>query len=451
MRIVIIGSGKMGSTLAEQLTKEEHDIVMIDQNAEKLRTVVERLDIMGIHGNGATVPVLQEAGVDDTDLVIAATAEDEINLLACLIARRVGARNTIARVRNPEYFDVMSLIKEDLGLSLAINPELACAHEISRTLKYPSMITVDTFAEGRVEILQFKIAGESPLAGMHLRDMRKFKKRILVCAVERGDGDVFIPSGNFQILEGDKVSIVGDSAHLPKFLTQIGIKKNTIDSIMIVGGGRLGYYLAKQMIESDVSVQIIEHDLQRCNKLADLLPKAEVVHGDGTDQNLLLELGVENVEAFAALTGLDEENIMMSLSVGSMSDAKLITKMTRIPFTKVIAQLNVGSVFFPILIAAENIIRYVRAMQNSYGSNVETLCRIANDKAEALEFYVREHSEVADIPLAELELRENTLIGPINRAGQIIIPGGRDTIKAGDTVIVVTTHKGLNALEDIMG
>lgn len=450
MKIVIIGSGKLGKTLAEQLTKENHEITIIDENASQLQDTVDRLDIMGIHGNGATVPVLEEAGVDDADLVIAATAEDELNLLACLIAKRVGARNTIARVRNPEYIDVISLIKEDLGLSMSINPEMACAHEMARILKFPAMITIDTFAKGRVEILQFKITEKSPLAGIQLKDISKYKKRILVCAVERNETEIYIPSGNFTIQTGDKISIVGDSSHIPKFLSQIGMMENTIQNIIIVGGGRIGYYLAKQLIDSDVSVRLVENNIERCHQLADLLPKADIIHGDGTDQRLLIEIGIEQADAFASLTGLDEENIMMSLYVGSMSEAKLITKMTRIPFTNVVAQLNVGSVFFPVLIAAENIIRYVRAMQNSYGSNVETLCKIVDDKAEALEFSVSRKSPLIDIPLSELKLRENILIGTINRRGRIIIPGGSDVIQAGDTVIVVTTEKGLNVLEDIL-
>ena len=450
MKIIIIGSGKLGRTLAEQLTRENHEITIIDKNESRVQNVVDRLDIMGIHGNGATVPVLEEAGVDDADLVIAATAEDELNLLACLIAKRVGARNTIARVRNPEYIDVMSLVKEDLGLSLSINPELACALEMSRILKFPSMITVDTFAKGRVEILQFEIGKGSPLAGMKLREVSRFKKRILVCAVERPDGSVHIPSGNFTIHAGDKISIVGDSSHIPKFLSQIGMMKNTVRDIIIVGGGRIGYYLAKQLFASDVSVRIVENNMERCHQLADLLPKADILFGDGTDQQLLIEAGIEKADAFASLTGLDEENIMMSLYAGSVSDAKLLTKVTRIPFTNVVSQLKVGSVFFPVLIAAENIIRYVRAMQNSYGSNVETLCRIVNNKAEALEFSVKPSSPLIGIPLAELSLQSNTLIGTINRGGEIIIPGGSDTIESGDTVIVVTTNRGLNALEDIL-
>lgn len=450
MKIVIIGSGKLGRTLAEQLIQENHDIIVVDENVSKLQNVVDRLDIMGINGNGATIPVLREAGVDDADLVIAATAEDELNLLACLIAKRVGARNTIARVRNPEYIDVMSLVKQDLGLSLSINPELACALEMSRVLKFPSMVTVDTFAKGRVEILQFEILKDSPLAGMKLRDISKFRKKILVCAVERDDGEIYIPTGEFQIEAGDHVSIVGDSTDIPKFLSQIGMIEDKIQNIIIVGGGRIGYYLANQLIESDVNVTLVENNLTRCQQLAELLPKAEIIYGDGTDQQLLVEIGAESADAFAALTGFDEENIMMSLYVGSMSKAKRITKVTRIPFTKVIAQLNVGSVFFPVLIAAENIIRYVRAMQNSYGSNVETLCRIIDGKAEALEFYVNENSHLVDIPLMDLELKKNVLIGTINREGQIIIPGGSDVIKPKDTVIVVTTIRGLNALEDIL-
>ncbi len=450
MKIIIIGCGKVGSTLAEQLSTEDHDITIIDNNESRLESIVNRLDILGIRGNGATVPVLNEAGIEDTDLLIAATASDELNLLSCLIAKKAGARNTIARVRNPEYSDVMSLIKEDLGLSLVINPEMACAMEIGRVLKFPSMITVDTFAKGRVELLQFEVGAESPLIGLQLKDMSKFRHKVLICAAEKKDSDVVIPSGDFTISRGDRLSIAGDPYNEMGFFREIGIKADSARSLLIVGGGRIAYYLAKLMIRMRVDVKIIESSYARCEQLAELLPEAEIICGDGTDQTLLLDEGADRYDAFAALTGLDEENIMLSLYVGNISKAKLITKITRNPFMSVISSLNLGSVFYPRLIAAENILKYVRAMQNSYGSNVEALSRIIDNKAEALEFYVKSGCSITNIPLMELKLRNNLLIAVINRQGRVIIPSGQDYLLPGDTVIVVTTEGGLDELEDIV-
>ncbi|MCI8285110.1 MAG: Trk system potassium transporter TrkA [Firmicutes bacterium] len=450
MKIIIVGCGKVGTTLAEQLSTEDHDITIIDNNSSRLQNIVNRLDILGIKGNGATFPVLEEAGIEDTDLLIAATAADELNLLACLIGKKAGAKNTIARVRNPEYVDVISVIKEDLGLSLAINPEMACAMEIGRVLKFPSMITVDTFAKGRVELLQFEVESGNALIGMQLKDMGRFHQKVLICAAEKKNSDVIIPSGDFIIEEGDKLSIVGDPYNEIGFFQEIGIKADRIKSLLIVGGGRIAYYLARLMIRMRVDVKIIENSHSRCEELAELLPEAEIINGDGTDQNLLLEEGADRYDAFAALTGLDEENIMLSLYVGNISNAKLITKITRNPFMNVIANLDLGSVFYPRLIAAENILKYVRAMQNSYGSNVEALSKIINNKAEALEFYVRDGCSIINIPLMELKLKNNLLIGVINRHGNVIIPSGSDYFLPGDTVIVVTTEGGLDNLEDII-
>ncbi len=450
MEIVIVGCGRLGFAITNQLVLEGHDVTVIDQDDERIQLVAARMDVMTIDGNGATLPVLKEAGVPGADLVIAATANDEVNLLICFIAKKIGAANTIARVRNPEYADIMSLVRQDLGLSMSVNPEMACAREIERSLKFPSVITLDTFAKGKVEILKFALDEKSPLTGMQLRDLSRFKKRILVCAVERGDDEFYIPDGSFTLKAGDKVSIVGDASHIPGFLSQIGVKKSSVQRVIIAGGGKIAFYLARLLSELDIKVTVIENDRARCEQLAENLLRVEIICGDSTDRQVLEDAGVEDADAFAALTELDEENIMTSLYVGSMSDAKLVTMMSRMPYKQVISRLNVGSIFSPIQIAAEYILRYVRAMQNSYGSNVETLCKIVDDKAEALEFSVTESSPLNGIPLAELKLKKNVLIGTINRKGKIIIPSGSDHICAGDTVIVVTSIPGLNALEDIL-
>lgn len=439
-------------TIAEQLSQEDHDITIIDNNEKKLTSVTDKMDVLGVHGNGATLPILKEAGVEKTDLVIAVTATDELNMLSCLIAKKAGAKNTIARVRNPEYADVISAIKQDMGLSLSINPELACAMEIARVLKFPSMIKVDTFAKGRVELLQFVVPENSFIAGKKLKELGRDHK-VLICAAEREALDeAIIPTGDFTIQAGDKLSVVGDPYQELKFFKHIGIKSDRAKSLMIVGGGKIAYYLAKFMLTVKVDVKIIERDYARCEELADLLPEAVIIHGDGTDQALLLEEGIEYMDAFAALTGYDEENIVMSLYVSKMSNAKLITKVKRNPFMNITKTLNLGSVYSPRKVAADSIVRYVRSMQNSFdsGSNVKALTHIVDDKAEALEFVVKEGSPVTDIPLMQLKIKKNHIIGIINRSGKIIIPGGSDVLTAGDTVVVITTESGLTKLEDIL-
>ncbi len=452
MKIIIVGCGKVGVTLAEHLSQENHDITVIDNKENKLDSVVDKYDILGVHGNGATLPVLKEAGVKDADLLIAVTAEDELNLLACLIAKKAGAKNTIARVRNPEYNDVITAIKSDLGLSLSINPELACAMEIARVLKFPSMIKVDTFAKGRVELLQFEVPENSSLVGLQLKHMAgKYEHKVLVCAAERAESDnVIIPNGDYTIHAKDRLSIVGDPYEEVKFLKKAGFKSDRAKSLMIVGGGRIAYYLAKYMLQMHVDIKIIEKSYHRCEELAELLPNAVIIHGDGTDQNLLMEEGVQHVDAFAALTGLDEENIVMSLYVSKLSKAKLITKIKRNPFMNITSTLNLGSVFSPRKVAADRIIRYVRAMHNSYGSNVTAMTHIVDEKAEALEFHVIENSKLVNIPLMNLKIKKNYIIGIINRGGKIIVPGGSDVLLPNDTAIVITTESGLSELEDIL-
>ena len=449
MRIIIVGDGKMGSTFAQRLSKAGHDVTIIDKRATALQHTIESLDIMAIEGNGTTLEIQREAGVEQADLLIAATNTDEQNLLTCLIAKRAGAKHTIARVRSPEYVKEISLIQEDLGLSLTINPELACATEMARVLRFPSAVKIDTFTGGRVEILKHCLSPTSPLVGIRLSELSRFKASVLICAVERGK-EVFIPNGSFQLAAGDRISIVAQPRDASLFFRRIGAPTSPVRQIMLLGGGRIAYYLAAQMADFGADVKIIEQDYVVCRNLAEALPNVTVIHGDGTDHLLLSQEGIEEMDAVATLTGLDEQNILMSLYAGQVSKAKIITKITRDSFEDIVENMDVGSVFYPRYIAAEAVVRYVRAMANSTGSNVETLYSIVGDKAEALEFRVSQGSRVSGIPLQDLRTRPGILIGSIHRGARVFIPRGQDTIEEGDSVVVVTTLPNLNDLDDIL-
>ena len=451
MKIIIVGCGKVGTTLAEQLNRENHDITLIDTNEEAIQNISNSADVMGVTGNGAVDQVQIEAGIQYADLLIATTNSDELNMLCCLIAKKAGNCHTIARIRNPEYSSEIRYIREELNLSLAINPELAAAREIARLLRFPSAIKIEPFAKGRIELLKFLIPEHSLLNDMRVMDVvNRLKSNVLICVVERGN-DVVIPDGNFVMKKGDKISFIASHQESADFFKKAGVDNNIVKSAMFVGGGKLTHYLCRLLEDTKIKIKIIERDEERCRQLSELLPKAMIIHGDGTDEQLLLEEGIRQTEAFASLTGFDEENIMLSLYASSQSKAKLITKVNKIAFENVINSLNIGSLIQPKMLTAEIILQYVRAMQNSMGSsNIETLYKIAADKAEALEFRVKEGSPILGIPLEKLKLIDNLLVACINRGGTIITPRGKDTVEAGDTVIVVTTHTGLNDLTDIL-
>ena len=450
MKIIIVGCGKIGVTLAEQLISEHHDITLIDSDGAALQAVTDRIDGMGVTGNGAVYQVQMEAGIKEADLLIATTNSDELNMLCCLIAKKAGNCHTIARIRNPEYSAEINYIREELNLSLAINPELAAAREIARLLRFPSAIKIEPFAKGRIELLKFLIPEKSVLNNMKIMDVvSRMHSNVLICAVERGS-DVMIPDGNFEMRSGDKISFLAPHAESADFFRKAGIVNNTVKTAMFVGGGKITYYLSKALADTKIKIRIIEQNEERCRELSELLPGAMIIHGDGSDQKLLLEEGIRQTEAFASLTGFDEENIMLSLYAASQSKAKLITKVNKIAFENVINSLNLGSVIYPKLVTADIILQYVRGMQNSMGSNVETLYKIVADQAEALEFRVMEDSPVVGVPLEKLPLIDHLLVACINRKGRIIMPRGKDTIEPGDTVIIVTTHTGLNDLGDII-
>lgn len=450
MDIIIIGCGKVGTTLAEQLVREDHNVVMIDTSAERMHAVSEDIDAIKMVGNGASIAMQMEAGVQTADILIAVTGSDELNLLCCLIARKAGNCHTIARVRNPVYSNEINFIKEKLGISMIINPELAAATEISRILRFPSAIKIDPFAKGKVELLKFKVRPEFKLDGLSVMDVdSQFRCDVLIGGVEREDS-VTIPDGKFVIRNGDMVSIIASPQNSAEFFRKIGIQTNQVKSTLIVGGGTIAYYLARQLSSMRIKVKIVEKDRKRCEVLNELLQNTLIINGDGTDRKLLMEEGLTTTESFVTLTNMDEENVFLALFAKEKSNAKLITKVNRIAFDELISKLDLGSLIYPKYITADYILQYVRAMQNTIGSNVETLYHILDSRAEALEFVIREESEVTGIPLMNINLKKNLLIGCINRGGKIHIPRGQDCIQKGDTVIVVTSQKGLHDIRDIL-
>jgi len=450
MKIIVVGGGKVGQTIVEQLNAEGHDITLIDKDASVVESVISRCDVMGYVGNGASYHVQKDAGCGDANLLIAVTDSDELNLLCCMIAKKSGNCHTIARVRNPEYSkDVMS-IRTELGLAMVINPEKAAAKEASRFLRFPKAIDVETFAKGRVDVLSFKVEPGSPIANLKLIDLsQKLHCEVLVCGVERDD-EFVIPRGNFKILENDIVSIVATPKKADEFFKKAGLQSSKTKNVVIVGGGDVTYYVADELISTGISVCIVEKDMERCEFLSDALPKARIIHGDGSDRRVLEEQDIGSADGFLAFTDLDEENIMLALYAKKITDAKIISKVNHITFDELIEQLDIGSIVCPKNITSENIIRYVRAMENSLDVNIETLHKLRDDKAEALEFLIREGSPLIGQPIQKLKIRKDVLIGCINRSGDIIIPRGQDEIHIDDTVIVVTSHKGFTDISEIL-
>ena len=450
MQIIIIGCGKVGINLTEQLVKEGHNVSVIDLDSSVVSSVANEFDVLGVTGNGASYSVQVEAGLENADLLIAVAGSDELNLLCCLIAKKMGNCNTIARVRNPIYSKEIDVIREEMGLSMIINPELAASYEMSRLLRFPSAKKIDTFAKGRVEIVKIVIAEDSPLCDHSIMELlAKYKYDVLVCAVERGD-DITIPNGSFVLKAKDVISVVATPRSSSQLFKKLGLANNQVKDAMIAGGGEISYYLAAQLLDMGIAVKIIELKKERCEKLSALLPKATIINGDAIDQNILLEEDLAHAEAFISLTNFDEENILLSLFAKTASKAKVITKINRISFDSVIDSLELGSIIYPKHVTSEYIIRYVRAMQNSIGSNIETLYQLIEDKVEALEFVVRDNATVVGIPLEKLNLKSNLLLCSINRRGKIIIPRGQDELHVGDTVVVVTSHKGLDDISDIL-
>ncbi len=450
MNIIIIGCGKVGQALAEQLSEQGNNITIIDLSADKLSAISTRSDVMTVVGNGATHLTQQEAGIEHADLMIAVTGSDELNLLCCLIAKKAGNCRTIARVRSPQYSSEAPFLKDELGLAMVINPEYAAAQEIARVLRFPSAMKIETFAKGRVELLKFRLPENCPLVGLAVKQLSsKLACDVLVCTIERGN-EAYIANGNTVFEEKDVISIVASPKKANDFFRKINYKMNSVKDVMIVGGGELGHYLTDILVKSGIEVKIIEKDPKRCEEMCMLWDDVTVINGDASDQNVLLEAGLEHSGGFVALTNLDEENILLSLFAKSAGEAKLITKINRIDFEDVIKHLDLDTIIYPKNITSDTIIRYVRSLKSTVGSNVEVLHQFIKGKIEASEFTISDKSAVTDTPLMELTLKPGVLVAAILRDKKVIIPRGGDMIKTGDAVVIVSNQLGLHDITDIL-
>ena len=451
MNIIIAGCGKVGRSLADRLTTAGHEVTVMDKSYEALTSVTSFIDVMGYQGDCTSIATQMEAGIKNADLLIAVTDDDEKNMLACLIARKTGKCHTIARIRSPQYTDEIQYLKDELGLSMSINPEMVAAEEIVRLIQIPSALEVDTFAKGKVSLVGIKIPEGSVLDGLKMKNMYgKVGAGALVCVAEH-NGEVVIPNGEYVLHSGDTISARLSMVEINNFLNNIGIKAKKIKNVMLAGGGTIGYYLAKRLLDLRIRVKIIEKNPERCEELAEILPKAMIICGDATDKRLLIQESVDEMDAVCALMHSDEANILLSLYLNKLdSNIKVITKVHRNSYEDIVNELPVGNKISTKEITSDYIARYVRSMQNSIGSEVEALYRIMDGKVEALELSVGEDFNYTGLELKDLPLLDNTLICSINRKGRIIRPGGRDRLERGDSVVVVTTHKNINGINEIV-
>ena len=450
MDIIIVGCGKVGSALAEVLS-EEHNVTVIDKNEEVIDSIVNDLDVMGIAGNCLQTDVLEEANVDKANIFIAVTNSDEVNILSCLIAKKMKARHCVARVRNPEFDKQLVFMREELGISMMVNPDYNAANEIAKVLRYPEAINIESFSKGRVDLAEIRITSGSILDGVALSQLtRRLRLDVLICAVQRGD-ELLIPNGNFTLRSGDKIHMTASHSNMVKFFKSISAayREKRVKSAVLIGGGRVAYHLAQQLIEMGVKVKIIEIDRNRCLQLSDRLNKVDISCADGTDHDILREERVYDADAVVTLTGIDEENILLSLLAKNNGVDKVVTKVNRMSLMQLSDSLALDSIISPKSITVNQILQYVRARQNSLGNSVTTLYRLVKDRLEAIEFVVRDKKDYVDIPLKKLKLRSGILIASIVRGNDLIIPKGDDCLRVNDSVVVVTTNKGMHDLSNI--
>ena len=449
MNLVIIGMGKVGSTLVESFVKENHDIVVVDVNSALVSDIVNRFDVKGVVGGGLERSVLLDAGVQKADFLIACTTRDEANILCCVLGKKLGAKRTIARVRDPEYFKEMENMREVLGLDFFFNPEFRTAAEISEVLKFPSALNVENFAGGMVNMVEFRIENGNPLIGKSVKDISaEYDNKFLIAIVYRGE-EAFIPRGDFIIERGDNIHIIATETEIASFTKRLKIFKPRAKTVMIIGGGKIAYYLAQRLIDANVSVKIIENDKVRTAELAEDLPKATVILGDGTEQELLAEEGLKGSDAFVALTGMDEENVIVSLFAKQEGVSKVISKVDKPSIFDMVKMFGLDTVVSPRTVIANHIIRFVRAHQADSGSGINTLYKL-HDKVEALEFNVEKDFGGIGVPLKDLGLKRNILIGGIVRGREYILPDGNSKLLVGDKVIVVTAVSQITQLGQIL-
>lgn len=450
MNIIIVGCGKVGQTLAEQLNEEGNNITVIDIDPSNLKSLANSADVLCVEGNGATHEIQSEAGIKTADLLIAVTDSDELNLLCCMVAKKTGNCRTIARVRNPDYSADANFLKSEFDLAMVINPELAAAAEIARVLRFPSAMKIDTFAKGRVELVKFKLPEGSSLVGLSVKELSTVLKcDVLICTVERGN-EAHIANGDFVFEEKDVVSLIASHKSAIEFFEKINYKLHSVKNVVVAGGGKISQYLCDILERYSIPVKIIERDRKLCEYLCTQYPSVRLINGDATDHSLLLEEGVDKAGAFIALTDQDEENILLSLFVKNVMKGKLVTKISRTDFDSIVKPLELDTIITPKSITSDHIIRYVRSMKGSIGSNVETLYNIIRGKVEAAEFIISGSSKVTDVPLMELALKNDLLIASILRKDKVIIPRGSDKIMQGDRVIVVSKHLALKNITDIL-
>ena len=451
MKIIIVGVGKVGLALTKHLSRE-NKVTIIDQNPQLVDNIINIYDVMGVCGNGASYDVQKEAEADKADLLIATASSDEINILTCLVAKKLGIPHTIARIRNPEYEKQLRFMREELGLSMSINPEKATAREIARVLRFPAAMKLESFSKGRLELVEYRLAENSTLHGTQLSDLyRNIRVRVLICAVSRQD-ETYIPSGDFVLQAGDKIYLTAAPHELELFFRHLGVFRGRASSVMIVGASKLCYYLASQLIDMGMSVKIVDQNRQRCVEIEERLPKALVIVGDGTDSELLQEEGIGQIDAFVAITGLDEANILMSMSAARQSrDCKVVAKINRRSLMELVSTEGmIDSVVSTGAVTTELILKYIRSMKNATGSQVKTLHRIVDEMVEALEFGIKENYSFVGVPLRDLRIKSGILVaGIVRRSGRIVIPTGDDVINQGDDVIVVATDTGIQDIRDI--
>ncbi|MCQ2495913.1 MAG: Trk system potassium transporter TrkA [Lachnospiraceae bacterium] len=450
MRIIIVGCGKVGYAIVSQLVKEGHTITVIDNNKDRLSTRLGGLDVMTYCGDGCSFSALSDAGIETADLFIAAMGSDETNLLSCVLAKKKSKCKTICRVRSPIYMNDVEFLKRELDIDMVINPELDTADECARIFKFPSANKIDVFLSERVELVHFKVDEKSGLCDKRVVDIRKSTKcNVLISMVER-DEEVYIPGGDFIIRRGDVIGVVGAPREVYGFFQQFGVSIKKAANVIIVGGGTTGYYLTKNLIASGIRVKIIDSNRARCEFLAENIKEADIIHGDGTTKEILIEEGLETAAGLAAFTSIDEENIMLSIFAKSRTSVKTITKVSRDSFTEIFSQLNLDTVVFPNRIVSDRVLQYVRSLQFTMGSDIETLKKLGSDKAEAFSIIIKQKSKITGIPLMNMKLKKNVLICSISRKGKNIIPGGSDTIEIGDRVVIVHANSEVKTFEDIL-